>query len=156
MHIKINARSVALYAAYAAACVFLNAAVNGVPLAAGLCFSLAICGGNLIAAPLIYIASSAVHLNLTAFFCALFEGAVPAAIVAIYRRTGKKMRAEAIAYFCIILVPYLMLSDAEIAVLGFISSEYAVRGILCALLLLFFLFEYRAVYACMFRLGAVF
>ena len=154
MHFKINAKSAALYAVYAAACVFLNAAVDGVPLAAGLCFALTICGGNLIAAPLICIASSAVHLNLTAFFCALFEGAVPAAIVAIYRRTGKKIRAEAIVYFCIALVPYFLLSAAETpAVLGFIGSEYAVRGIMCALLLIFFLFEYRAVYACMFRLG---
>lgn len=154
MHVKISAGRVALYAVYAAACVFLNAAVSGVPLAAGLCFALTICGGNLIAAPLIYIASSAVHLNLTAFFCALFEAAVPTAIVAIYRRTGRKMRAEALAYFCIALVPFLLLSEEETpAILGFISSDYAVRGIMCALLLAFFLFEYRAVYACMFRLG---
>ena len=154
MHVKINARSATLYAVYATACVFLNAAVNGTPLAAGLCFSLAICGGNLIAAPLIYIASSAVHLNLTAFVCALFEGAVPVAIAAIYRKTGKKMRAEAIAYFCIALVPFFLLSEVPTpAVLSFISSPYAVRGIMCALLLLFFMFEYRAVYACMFRLG---
>ncbi len=154
MPIKINIKSVPPYLAYAAGCIFLNGAASGVPLSIGLYFSLLICGGNIIACPLIYIACSAIHIDLTAFLCSLFEGALLAGITALYRRTEKKIRFEAAAYAAIALVPFIVLSEWDAGgALYFINSGYAVRSIAAAVTLLFFIFCYKSVYACLFRLG---
>lgn len=154
MPIRINVKSALMYIAFAAACIFLNGSATGVPMSLGLYFSLLICGGNLIASPLIYIASSAVHFSLTAFLCSLAEGAFLLAITAIYRRTGKKIRFEAAVYAAIALVPFVTLSDWDAGgALYFIESGYAVRAIAAAVVLILFLFSYKSVYACIFRLG---
>lgn len=154
MPIRINVKSALMYIAFAAACIFLNGSATGVPMSLGLYFSLLICGGNLIASPLIYIASSAVHFSLTAFLCSLAEGAFLLAITAIYRRTGKKIRFEAAAYAAMALVPFVTLSDWDAGgALYFIESGYAVRAIAAAVVLILFLFSYKSVYACIFRLG---
>lgn len=154
MPIRINVKSALMYIAFAAACIFLNGSATGVPMSLGLYFSLLICGGNLIASPLIYIASSAVHFSLTAFLCSLAEGAFLLAITAIYRRTGKKIRFEAAVYAAMALVPFVTLSDWDAGgALYFIKSGYAVRAIAAAVVLILFLFSYKSVYACIFRLG---
>ncbi len=153
MPIRINVKSALMYIAFAAACIFLNGAVPGVPLAVGLYFSMLICGGNMIASPLIYIAASAVHFSLTAFLCSLAEAAFLLAIVAVYRRTGKKIRFEAAVYAAMSLAPFITLSDWEAEALSFIGSGYAVRAIAAGVALIFFLFSYKSVYACIFRLG---
>lgn len=154
MPIRINVKSALVYIAFAAACIFLNGSATGVPMSLGLYFSLLICGGNLIASPLIYIASSAVHFSLTAFLCSLAEGAFLLAITAIYRRTGKKIRFEAAVYAAMALVPFVTLSDWDAGgALYFIESGYAVRAIAAAVVLILFLFSYKSVYACIFRLG---
>lgn len=154
MPIRINVKSALMYIAFAAACIFLNGSATGVPMSLGLYFSLLICGGNLIASPLIYIASSAVHFSLTAFLCSLAEGAFLLAITAIYRRTGKKIRFEAAVYAAMALVPFVTLSDWDAGgALYFIESGYAVRAIAAAVVLILFLFSYKSMYACIFRLG---
>lgn len=154
MPIRINVKSALMYIAFAAACIFLNGSATGVPMSLGLYFSLLICGGNLIASPLIYIAASAVHFSLTAFLCSLAEGAFLLAITAIYRRTGKKIRFEAAVYAAMALVPFVTLSDWDAGgALYFIESGYAVRAIAAAVVLILFLFSYKSVYACIFRLG---
>lgn len=154
MPIRINVKSALMYIAFAAACIFLNGSATGVPMSLGLYFSLLICGGNLIASPLIYIASSAVHFSLTAFLCSLAEGAFLLAITAIYRRTGKKIRFEAAVYAAMALVPFVTLSDwGAGGALYFIESGYAVRAIAAAVVLILFLFSYKSMYACIFRLG---
>ncbi len=154
MPIRINVKSALVYIAFAAACIFLNGSATGVPMSLGLYFSLLICGGNLIASPLIYIAASAVHFSLTAFLCSLAEGAFLLAITAIYRRTGKKIRFEAAVYAAMALVPFVTLSDWDAGgALYFIESGYAVRAIAAAVVLILFLFSYKSVYACIFRLG---
>lgn len=154
MPIRINVKSTLMYIAFAAACIFLNGSATGVPMSLGLYFSLLICGGNLIVSPLIYIASSAVHFSLTAFLCSLAEGAFLLAITAIYRRTGKKIRFEAAVYAAMALVPFVTLSDWDAGgALYFIESGYAVRAIAAAVVLILFLFSYKSVYACIFRLG---
>lgn len=154
MPIRINVKSALMYIAFAAACIFLNGSATGVPMSLGLYFSLLICGGNLIVSPLIYIASSAVHFSLTAFLCSLAEGAFLLAITAIYRRTGKKIRFEAAVYAAMALVPFVTLSDWDAGgALYFIESGYAVRAIAAAVVLILFLFSYKSVYACIFRLG---
>ncbi len=154
MPIRINVKSALMYIAFAAACIFLNGSATGVPMSLGLYFSLLICGGNLIASPLIYIAASAVHFSLTAFLCSLAEGAFLLAITAIYRRTDKKIRFEAAVYAAMALVPFVTLSDWDAGgALYFIESGYAVRAIAAAVVLILFLFSYKSVYACIFRLG---
>ncbi len=154
MPIRINVKSALMYIAFAAACIFLNGSATGVPMSLGLYFSLLICGGNLIVSPLIYIASSAVHFSLTAFLCSLAEGAFLLAITAIYRRTGKKIRFEAAVYAAMALVPFVTLSDWDAGgALYFIESGYAVRAIAAAVVLILFLFSYKSMYACIFRLG---
>ena len=154
MPIKINVKSALMYLGYAAACIFLNGAVSGVPLSLGLYFSLIICGGNLIVSPLLYIACSAVHVKLITFLCALFEGAFLAGIVALYRRTGKKIRFEAAVYALIALAPFVSLSDWNAGgALYFIPDDYAVRAVAAAVTVIFFLFCYKSVYALIFRLG---
>ena len=152
MPIRINVKSVFVYIIYAAACVFLNGAASGVPLSLGLYFSLLICGGNAAACPLLYAACSAVHADLTASLCALAEAAFLLAVVLIYRRTGKKMRFEAAVWCAIALAPFVALSDRTLPVLEDLSP-YAVRAIAAAAVLLFFVFCYKSVYACVFRLG---
>ena len=154
MPIRINVKSALMCIAFAAACIFLNGSATGVPMSLGLYFSLLICGGNLIVSPLIYIAASAVHFSLTAFLCSLAEGAFLLAITAIYRRTGKKIRFEAAVYAAMALVPFVTLSDWDAGgSLYFIESGYAVRAIAAAVVLILFLFSYKSVYACIFRLG---
>lgn len=153
MPFKINVKSAFLYLIFAAVCLFVNGAASGVPLSLGLYFSLLICGGNIIAAPIIYIACSAVHLSLTAFLCALAEAAFLLAITIIYRRTGRKIRLEALAYFLIALAPFVALSDWDAPVLAFFGSPYLSRAVAAAVVLLAFIFSYKSVYACIFRLG---
>ncbi|MCD8309094.1 MAG: SpoIIE family protein phosphatase [Clostridia bacterium] len=154
MPIKINVKSCFLYIIFAACCVFLNGAVSGVPLALCIYFPLLICGGNCIAAPIIYIACSAVHFNLTSFLCALFEAFFPLAITLIYRKTQKKIKYEAAAYMCVTLAPFVIFSDwAGIDIDLLNGSPYIIKGIAAAVIVIFFLFGYRTVYACFFRLG---
>ena len=154
MPMRINIKSALLYLGYAALCIFLNRAAAGVPLSLGLYFALLICGGSMIASPLIYIACSAVHVSLAAFLCALFEAAFLLGITAIYRRTERKMKLESAAYAAVALAPFIAFSgwDAGGAIY-FIQNGYIVRAIAAAAVLLFFIFCYKSVYACIFRLG---
>lgn len=92
------------------------------------------------------------HADLTASLCALAEAAFLLAVVLIYRRTGKKMRFEAAVWCAIALAPFVALSDRTLPVLEDLSP-YAVRAIAAAAVLLFFVFCYKGVYACVFRLG---
>ena len=63
MSVKLNVKSVILYAVYAVVLVLMNKALEGVPLSLGLYFAMLLCGANIIATPLLYVAASAVHLN---------------------------------------------------------------------------------------------
>ena len=63
MTLKINAKSTALYLIYAAAVIFINKTLSGIPLSIGLCFGALACGTNVIITPLIYVIASVVHLD---------------------------------------------------------------------------------------------
>ena len=52
-----------MYAAYALALVMLNSALPAVPFSLGLCFSMLVCGTNIIATPVIYALSSIISLD---------------------------------------------------------------------------------------------
>ena len=153
MPLKINVKSAFLYLIFAAACIFLNGAASGVPLSLGLYFSLLICGGNMIACPVIYIACSAVHFSLAAFLCSLAEAAIPLAVTFMYRRTGRKIKFEAALFFIAALAPFVGLSDWDAPALEMLGSPYLSRAVAAAAAALLFLLSYKCVYACIFRLG---
>lgn len=153
MPFKINVKSAFVYLIFAVACLFLNGAASGVPLSLGLYFSLLICGGNIIAAPVAYIACSAVHLSLTAFLCALAEAAFLLFITLLYRHTGRKIRFEAAIFFIIALAPFIAFSDWDSPILELLGNAYLSRAVAAAVIALAFLFSYKSVYACIFRLG---
>lgn len=152
MPFKINLKQIFIYAAYAAAAVFLNSAIKGVPLSLGLYFSFMLCGANIIAAPILYVLASAVNLNLVSSLISLFQGAFICLITFLYRRTGRKIKFEAAAYLVICLAPYVAFAPWLGAEDIFTSNEYILRSIAAGTILIFTLFCFRSVYALLFRL----
>ena len=72
MPLKINGKTILLYACCGAAMVFANCAVKGVPLSFGIFFAMMLCGMNLIAAPILFALSSIVNLNLLSSLIFIF------------------------------------------------------------------------------------
>ncbi len=153
MPLKINAKNIFIYAAYAVICLLLNSAVKGVTLSLGLCFSMLLCGANIIAVPVLFVLSTAVSLNLYTSLIALAQAVFITAIIFLYRRYGKKIKIEAIVYFLIALAPYVAFSPWLGATEFFISNEYALRCIAAAVCAVFSLFCFKSTYAVLFRLG---
>lgn len=153
MPLKINGKSVILYALYAAAVVFMNRAVDGVPLSAGLFFSMLICGTNAVATTLIYVLGSIAHLSLTLSLLSLFEAFFLCGITLLYRRTKRKIRIEACVYLAIALAPYIAFAPRpDMAEIGFLDNGYALRGIIAVVVIIFLFFCLRTVYALIYRL----
>lgn len=150
--IKINFKSVLYYAIYALAAVAANCAVKGVPLSLGLCFSMLICGTNIIATPVIFALSSIVNLNLFSSLVALFQGVFLTIIVFLYRRTGRKIKFEAAVYLIISLAPYVLFAPWQGTRDFIIQNEYALRGIAAAVTVIFTFFCFKSVYACLYRM----
>lgn len=152
MPLKINFKTVLMYAAYAAAVVFINFALPDAPLSLGLMFAMLLCGTNIVIVPLAYIAASAVSLNLVSSALAAFEGIFLGVIIFLYRRYFKKMRAEAIIYFVIALAPYVIFSPWR----GFGAASglnlYIIKTIAAAVTGIFTFFCFRSVYALIFKL----
>ena len=63
MPLKINTKNLLIYVVYAAALVFMNKAVDGVPLSLGLYYAMLLCGTNIVATPLLYVLASAVNCS---------------------------------------------------------------------------------------------
>lgn len=152
MPLKINFKTVLLYAAYTAAVILINYALPEVPLALGLCFSMLLCGTNIIATPLLFAAASVINWNIISSILAVFEGAFLAVIVLLYRRTERKLRFEAIIYLVIALAPYVIFSPWT----GFGSmteiNPYIVKSVAAAIAGIFTIFCFKSVYALLFRL----
>lgn len=149
--LKINVKSLLLYAAYALAAVTANCAVKGVPLSLGLCFSMLLCGANILATPIIFALASIVNLNIFSSLVALFQGIFLTIIVFLYRRTGRKIRFEAAVYLLISLAPYVLFAPWQGTHDFIIKNEYALRGISAAVTVIFTFFCFKSVYACMYR-----
>lgn len=151
MPLKINLKSVALYAIYAAAMVFANCAIRGVPASLGIAFSMLLCGANIVAVPVLYALASVVHLNLISSLIALFQGAFLGLITFLYRRSGRKIRFEAAAYLLIALTPYVVfapwLGARDLA----LTNEYVLKAISAAVVAGFCYFCFKSVYALLFR-----
>lgn len=153
MHLKINLKIILLYAAYALLAVALNAALPTVPFSLGLCFSMLICGTNLLVTPAIYIAASVINLDWITVLLCLFESAFLTAITFLYRRTGKKIRLEAAVYIAIALAPYIAFARWRgIGGLYFTDNPYILKAVAAVAVIVFAFFAFRSVYALLFRL----
>lgn len=153
MRIRINLKSVLIYSAYALALVCLNCAVPGVPFSLGACFGMLICGTNIIITPVIYALASIVTLDWVTMLLALFEGAFLTLVTLIYRRSGKKIRFEAVAYVAVALAPFVAFSRWKgIEALPFTQNAYVIKAIAAVAVMLFTFFCSRAVYSLLFRL----
>lgn len=152
MPLKINLKSLAMYALFTAAMAFANRAVDGVPLAIGVYFSMLLCGTHILVTPALYILASAAHLDLTLFLLSLFEAAFPALVVWLYRRTGRKIRIEGLVYLVITLAPYVVFAPWKGVQELFTDNCYVLRGGAAAIALIFTFFCFKSVYALMFRL----
>ena len=152
MPLKINLKSVLMYAAYAAATVLINFALPQVPLSIGLCFSMLLCGTNIVAVPVIYVLASVAELNLVNSMLAVFEGAFLSIIVLIYRRSQRKLKFEGVIYFVIALAPYVVFADWT----GFGTSSginpYIMKAVAAAVSGIFTLFCFKSVYSLLYRL----
>lgn len=153
MHLKINLKSVLLYVAYALIAVALNAALPTVPFSLGLCFSMLVCGTNIIATPVIYLAASVINLDWITVLLSLFGGAFLTLITFLYRRTGRKIRFEAAAYLAVALAPYVAFARWRgIGSLYFTDNPYVLKTIAAVAVVIFTFFAFRSVYALLFRL----
>ena len=151
MTLKINAKSTALYLIYAAAVIFINKTLSGIPLSIGLCFGALACGTNVIITPLIYVIASVVHLDWISTLLCLFEGVFLGLVTFIYRKSRRKIRIEAAAYLAIALAPYVAFGRWRESGLDFIDSEYAMKGLAAVAVIVFAYFCFRTVYALMYR-----
>ncbi len=151
MPLKINLKTVFLYAFFGGLMLAANCAVKGVPLSLGICFAMLLCGMNVIATPVLFALASIVHLNLVLSLISVFAGLFLSAVAFLYRRTGRKIKIEALVYISIALAPYVAFAPW----LGgdfFIENAYALRAIAAAVILIFGFFCFKTVYALLYRL----
>ena len=151
MPLKINTKNLLIYVVYAAALVFMNKAVDGVPLSLGLYYAMLLCGTNIVATPLLYVLASAVHINWTLSLLSLFEAAFLCAITLIYRRTKRKIRYEAAVYIAIAAAPYIAFAPWRGIGELFTANEYLLKSIAAVTILAFAFFCFKTVYALLYR-----
>ena len=152
MHVKLNLKNVLMYAVYALILIALNSALPVVPFSLGLCFSMLVCGTNLIATPVIYALASIVNLDWITIVLSLFEGAFLTLITFLYRRAGRKIRFEAIAYVAVALAPYVAFANWRgIEGLYFTDNAYILKAIAAVAVALFTFFSMRSVHTLLFR-----
>lgn len=130
--------------------MFVNFAVPHSPLSLGLYYAFLLCGTNAVAAPLLYIAASAAEADLIYTATAAFAGVFLAAVTFIYRRTGRRLKAEAAVYFAIAVTPYIVFAAPP--PLGQNLNTYLIKGVAAAVAGLYCVFAYKSVYALFFRL----
>lgn len=152
MALKLNLKSVLLYLAYALITVALNSVAPKVPLSLGVCFSMLICGTNAIITPIIYVLASVISLNWITILLSLFEAGFLTLIVFLYRRTGRKIRVEAIAYAVIALGPFVAFSPWGYGGEFILDNPFILKGIAAGVCVAFILFAFRSVYALLFRI----
>ena len=152
MQLKVSFKTIMLYAAYAATAALINYALPDVPLSLGLCFSMLMCGTNIIVTPVLYVAASAANLNLTYSILALFDATFLSIIVFLYRRTNRKLKFEAVVYLTIALAPYVIFSPWR----GFGAmtelNPYIIKVIAAAIAAIFTYFCFKSIYAILFRI----
>ena len=152
MTLKVNAKSAVMYVIYAAAVIFTNRTLSGVPFSLGLLFAMLTCGTNIVLTPVIYIIASVVYLDWISTVLCLSEGIFLGLVTYLYRKTRRKMRIEAAAYIAIALAPYIAFSKWRgIEGIDFLDSEYAFRGVAAIAVIVFSYFCFKTVYAILYR-----
>lgn len=152
MAFKLNLKSLLLYSAYALVTVALNSVSPKLPLSLGVCFAMLICGTNAVIVPVIYALASIITLDWISMLLSLFEAGFLTLIVMLYRRTGKKIRYEAVAYLIIAAGPFVAFSRWSYGGDFAISDPYALKAIAAALIVCFFPFCFRTVYGLVYRI----
>ena len=153
MRIRIKLKSVLLYASYALALVCLTSALDGAPFSLGLFFAMLICGTNAVVTPALYVLSSIITLDWLTVAISAFEALFLTAVTLLYRRTGKKIKFEAVAYVAIALAPFVAFSRWNgITTLYFTDNAYVIKAVAAIAVMLFTYFACRSVYALLFRL----
>ena len=88
--------------------------------------------------------ASIVNLNILISLTALFAGAFFCAVTFLYRKTGRKIRFEGIAYLIIALAPYVAFAPWLGSEDFIITNGYALRGIAAAVVIVFSYFCLKA------------
>lgn len=153
MRVRINLKSVLVYCIYALAVLFANGAVRGVPFSLGLCFGMMICGANIAAVPILYVLASAISLDWVTVALSAFEGGFLCIVTLLYRRSKKRIRAEAAAYMAVALSPFIAFSRWQgIQTLYFTDNPYIIKAVAAIAVLLFSFFAIRCTYTLFYRL----
>lgn len=142
-----------MYAIYALALTALNYALPKVPFGLGLCFSMLVCGTNIIITPVLYTLSSIVTLDWVTMLLSLFECGFLTAITFIYRKTGKKIRFESVVYVLLSLAPFIAFSRWQgIDSIYITKNPYILKSVAALAVTVFAFFSFRCVHALLFRL----
>lgn len=150
MPLKINLKNLLFYLGCALFMLLSNCAVRGAPLSLGIFFAMLVCGTNIIATPALFILSSVINLNLIFSAVVLFEALFLSVTVFLYRRSGRKIKFEALFYLIIALAPYVIFCTFRLNDLGL--NEYLVRSLAALVVLAFTFFCFKSVYALMYRI----
>lgn len=152
MPLKINFKTILLYAVYSAATVFLNFAMPQAPLSFGLFFAMLLCGTNIAATPILYLLGSLTATDITVTALCAAQALFITVIVFLYRRSGRKLKWETTLYAAIALAPYVVFGKWS----GFGEATgldpYLLKGIAAAASGAFTYFCFKGLYAVLFRL----
>lgn len=142
-----------MYAAYALFLVALNFTLPTVPFSLGICYSMLICGTNLIATPVLYCLATVVNLDWITCLLSLFEGGFLTLITFLYRRTGKKIKLEGVIYIAVALAPYIAFARWRgIENIAITHNPYVLKAIAAVAVIVFTYFAFKCVHALLFRL----
>lgn len=151
MPLKISLKSVLIYAVTGACMVFANSAIKGVPLSAGILVSALLCGMSIITVSIEFTLASIVCLDIIYSSINLFMAVFLALIAFLYRRSGRKIRYEAVLYIVIALAPYVAFAP-WLAGDFIIKNVYALRSVAALITVIFGFFCFRCVYSLLFRI----
>lgn len=152
MPLKINVKNLIMYAIYAIVTVFMNRALDDIPLSVGLYFAMLLCGTNIIATPILFVLASVIYLNVIKSLVCLFSAAFLCGVTFLYRKTGRKIRIEAAAYLAIALGPYIAFSPWNSIVFDFLNNDYAMKAVAAVAVIIFTFFCFKTVYALIYRI----
>lgn len=131
--------------------LFASRAVQGVPLAFGIFFSMLVCGMNILVTSALFLLSSIINLNLAFFLITLFQAVFLSLVVFLYRRSGRKIKFEALFFLIIALAPFVIFTK-YFDINDLHLNPYTVRVLASAVTVAFTFFCFKSVYAVTYRL----
>ena len=152
MRTKFNLKTATIYLIYGVAMLCLNECSALLPLSLSVCFAMLICGTHLLITPAIYVVCALYPFSLTTLLLAIFQGLFLCGIVAIYRRSSKKMRVEGCAFLALSLIPYIALAPCKNAqTLVYFSNEYVIKAVAVLTTIIFFFFALSCTHALLYK-----